>query len=377
MAPARPTIGLALIARDEEATLPRLLASVEGAVDEVALVDTGSTDGTVAAFEAWGRAHPEVACRLDRFTWVDDFAAARAHADGLLRSAWHLWADCDDVVVGAAALRTLAAAAEPDVGGFSCAYDYSGTGAGDHVLHRERLVRAGAGRWRGRIHETQEVTGRLVPVDASVVRWVHHDDGGADGHLQGASRQERDAAILLEEVRADPADARAWFYLAQTERDLGRLAPALEAYERRIALGGWDEEVFWSRYQAASLRAQLDDWPGGLAGLVAAWESRPWRLEPLHELCWRLRLRGEHHTAYAFARAGVGRPEPDDALFVARWVWRWGMEFELSISSWWAGAYEESLAACDRLLARDDLPPEHRVQTLANRSHAVQRLAGR
>ena len=307
-APVTPTVGLALIARDEEATLPRLLASVGEAFDEVALVDTGSTDGTVAAFEAWAAATPGVRTRVGHFTWIDDFAAARARADGFLTTDWRAWADCDDVLRGADALRRLAAGAPPDVGAFLCAYDYAGTGAGEHVLLRERLVRSGAGTWRGRIHEVQDVRGRLVPVPAAEVLWIHHDDGGADRHLAGTSRQERDLAILEEEVAADPHDARAWFYLAQTQRDLGRFEAARDAFDRRAALGGWEEEAFWARFQAASLRARLGDWPTAFAGLVSAWESRPGRLEPLHELCWRLRLRGEHHAALAFVRAGLGAP---------------------------------------------------------------------
>jgi hypothetical protein len=39
-----PTVGLAVVARDEEDNLPYLLASVEGAFDQIVLVDTGSED---------------------------------------------------------------------------------------------------------------------------------------------------------------------------------------------------------------------------------------------------------------------------------------------------------------------------------------------
>lgn len=86
---AAPTVGLALIAKDEEEALPGLLASVEGAFDQVALLDTGSTDRTVEVFEEWSAAEkvrqPGFISTLGHFEWCDDFAAARNAADGYWR----------------------------------------------------------------------------------------------------------------------------------------------------------------------------------------------------------------------------------------------------------------------------------------------------
>ena len=64
------TISLCMIVKNEEGTLARCLASAAGAVDEIVVVDTGSTDRT-----------KEIAARFtDRiydFQWIDDFSAAR------------------------------------------------------------------------------------------------------------------------------------------------------------------------------------------------------------------------------------------------------------------------------------------------------------
>ena len=74
-----------------------------------------------------------------------------------------------------------------------------------------------------------------------------------------------------------------------------------------------------------------------IAGLIDAWEYRPSRIEPLHELAWRLRTRNQHRAALAFLRAGIDAPVPPDQLFVHRWIYAWGMLFEYSISGYWAG----------------------------------------
>jgi hypothetical protein len=366
-----PTVGLALIARDEERTLPRLLASCDGAFDEVVLVDTGSTDATVARFEAWAGTQAGTRCRVERFAWIDDFAAARNAAQDALGTDWVVWADCDDEIVGAGELRLLAVAAPEEVAAYSVAYDYDGTGA--HTLWRERLVRAGRGRWAGRIHEVQDVEGTITSVGRERIRWRHHGDSGSDEHLGGTPRAVRDLRILQAEVREDPYDRRAAFYLAQTLADLGRDEAAIAAYDRRAELGGWDEEVFYSRFRAAALRAE-GDWPAGLAGLIDAWESRPARLEPVHEIVWRLRVRNQHRTALAFLSPVLDSPAPEDQLFVHAWVYDWGLRFEHTIVGYWAGDVEGALESCDLLLGRDDLPEEHRLHVAANRAFCVERL---
>jgi hypothetical protein len=108
--------------------------------------------------------------------------------------------------------------------------------------------------------------------------------------------------------------------------------------------------------------------------LDRAWEARPERLEACYELVSRLRLLGRYRSAHTIVRACLDRPAPDDVLFVRPWVYRWGLLFEYSITSYWVGDLEASLEACDRLLALPDLPGPHRRQTLLNRGFALQRL---
>jgi glycosyltransferase involved in cell wall biosynthesis len=369
-----PTLGLALIARDEERTLPRLLASCANAFDEVVLVDTGSTDATIERFEDWASSQPATRCRVERFLWCDDFAAARQYASELLGTDWWCWADCDDEIVGAVHLRRLAAEAAAVVAALACAYAYDPGGRGLFHFQRERLIRAGRGRWVGRIHEVIELDGELVDIDDELVVWIHHGDGG--GRARGAEhpRLRADLRLLETEVREDPYNRRAIFYLAQTHRDLGNPERAIEHYSRRAEMGGWDEEVFYSRYQIGVLRAGLGDWDAAMAQLLDAWELRPSRAEPLHELAWRLRVRGQYRAAHLFAVRGIEIPEPADRLFVHPWVYRYGMLFEYSIAAYWADDLDGGLAACQRLLALDDLPEEHRTHTLANRAFFRERL---
>lgn len=371
-----PTLGLAVIARDEEHTLPRLLASCGEAFDEIVLVDTGSTDGTETVFLEWAAAHPAVECRLEHFAWCDDFAAARQFADDQLSCDWHVWADCDDEIRGAEKLRALAAAATPEVDAFVIGYDYAGAGpAAQFLTARERMVRAGQGRWSGRVHEFQVIDGQMRDVPTGEVLWVHHGDGGIEGRDAWATpRADRDLKLLQATVREDPYDARATFYLAQTLKDVGRTEASIAQYRRRAEMGGWEEEVYYSRYQEGVLLAGRDEWPEALVALLGAWEYRPTRLEALHEIAWRQRVAGQYRFVYALTRQVLGQPIPDDRLFVHRWIYTYGIRFEFSIAAYYVGDYEGSLRISSELLELEELPAEHRRHTIANRAFCREKL---
>jgi len=106
----RPRLTLAVLTRDEEAMLPGLLASVQGAVDELLVVDSGSRDNTVALAKAAG-------ATVIPITWTDDWSAARNAALPHVTSPYLLILDADERLGpgGAAALRTALAQ-----GGFDC-----------------------------------------------------------------------------------------------------------------------------------------------------------------------------------------------------------------------------------------------------------------
>ncbi len=88
-----PTVGLVAIVRDEEEMLPRSLASIKGIVDEMVIVDTGSTDRTVEIAKEFG-------AKVVEFDWIDDFSAARNFGLDHCTSDWVLHPDADEEFVG-------------------------------------------------------------------------------------------------------------------------------------------------------------------------------------------------------------------------------------------------------------------------------------
>jgi tetratricopeptide (TPR) repeat protein len=78
-----------MIVKDEEALLPQCLESVQGVVDEMIVVDTGSQDDTVSLAQAAG-------AKVFEFPWQDDFAAARNFSLSKATQDWILVLDADE-----------------------------------------------------------------------------------------------------------------------------------------------------------------------------------------------------------------------------------------------------------------------------------------
>lgn len=240
--PGGPSVGLALIVKNEAGNLPNLLASVEGAFDQVVLLDTGSTDDTKQVFRKWVKtekeSNPDFDGTVHDFKWIDDFAAARNAADELLTTDWLCWADADDEILGAHNLRALAANAPDEVAAFVCGYDYARDAQGNCAcyLRRERLVRAGKGTWVGRVHESQLVDGQQQDVPADTVLWKHLKDDAGDS-------SDRNRRILEKWVEDEPHNPRVLSYLGTEYLVIGEHEKAVPHFEQYLDLRtGWDEE---------------------------------------------------------------------------------------------------------------------------------------
>ena len=101
-------LSLSMIVRNEEARLAACLASVSALADEMVVVDTGSTDATIAIAEAAG-------ARVKQIDWPGDFAPARNQALEFLKGDWVLVLDADEQLRPEVIPSLKALMAQPDV----------------------------------------------------------------------------------------------------------------------------------------------------------------------------------------------------------------------------------------------------------------------
>jgi tetratricopeptide (TPR) repeat protein len=341
-----------MIVRNESAVLGRCIGSVIDLIDSWVICDTGSTDDTPEILQSLLGHLPG---QLHRRPWVN-FGHNRTELFTLANGAadYLLLLDADHTVERRAEIGPLTADE----------YMVRQREGVEHWL--PRLVRGGL-PWRfvGATHEylACDLPTRRERLDGLVV--VHHGDGGAR-----ADKLERDRRLLEEELQRNPDDQRSHFYLGQTMEGLGDIDAAIAYYDRRVALGGWDEEVFIAGFRSADLVAR-HDLDAGIGALFEAWERRPHRFEPLYSLA-RLANQAERNHLALLATGPWQEPRmPGDLLFVDPVAHSWGLAFERSIALARVGRVAEAIDIGDRILLEMN-PPDHlQVDLLANRQICV------
>ncbi len=106
-----PTLALSMIVKNAAHDLPECLASVRGAVDEIVVADTGSTDSSIAI------AH-EAGARVISIRWDSDFAKARNLSLAEVISDWVLILDADERLDPAASKAFPELITEPGIAGY-------------------------------------------------------------------------------------------------------------------------------------------------------------------------------------------------------------------------------------------------------------------
>jgi tetratricopeptide (TPR) repeat protein len=346
-----------MIVRDEASVIERCLASVRDHIDHWVICDTGSTDGTQ---ELVRQAVADLPGELQEHKWVD-FGTNRTQALKLADGTadYLLILDADTTLeVADGALAILGADA----------YMLGNLDAGV-TYHTKRLVKSGLDwRYIGAVHEYIE-----SPRERSCEQLPGvHIRTWSVGALR-SGRFERDRALLEASVAADPDNARDVFYLAQTHRDLHDDAAALEFYRRRAVMGGWEEEAYCAWHQAALIHDRLGDWPSALEAYLRAYETRPQRLEAVHDLAVGLLERRQFHTAYTFTRVAAAGPLPlvPDVLFVQPSVYAWGLAYQHVVAAYWVGDYDGAITVARRLIDDPAVPDAHRAQTRENLEFAL------
>jgi len=216
-----PTLSLCLIAKDEAAMLPACLASVQGVVDELIVVDTGSSDGTPELAR-------EAGATVVEHPWQDDFAAARNAGLAACTGDWVLVLDADERLAPGAgqALRGALRKARFDCGllplhnaarvDAPAADVLSGAARrGDPILLPRLLRRTPDLAYRGVIHES--IGHWLLDGGRSTARIeapiVHL--GAVPSYRQQRGKDARNLALLERRCAQDADDPVAWTYLAR------------------------------------------------------------------------------------------------------------------------------------------------------------------
>jgi len=368
------TIGLCMIVKNEAHVIARCLDSVKRLLDYVLIVDTGSDDNTVEVINNWlveNFIQGEVVVE----PWKN-FAHNRSFALEQLRKIemidYALMIDADEVLVfdDNFDVYNFKSNLQDDI------YDITTNLGGFTYLRPTLTTNKLDCRYDGVVHE-------FLVMDGSKSRGLA--SGFYNRPIQDSARNQsgnkfqRDVELLEEVLQGDISDwfrSRYTFYLAQSYRDSGNREKSLENYLKRAEQGFWHEEVYMSLYSAGILMRELD-YPKEqfLQIWMRATETCSYRVEALYQIVQYCRIHGMNQQGYIIGKHALNIGIPQSSLFVETWIYNYGLLDEFAIVSFWAGDYQASKEACERLLDEMKMPDYYLDRVKSNLQFAIDRIS--
>src|SRR3954454_9355347 len=224
------TLSLCMIVKDEEEWLARCLAAVKPAVDEMIIVDTGSTDRTVEIAE-------EVGATVLHHEWTGDFSAARNVSLDAATSDWVMYLDADEVLVEEDQPRLRALTGRVWREAFALVEtNYTGD-VEDGTAMTHNALRMWRNRpeyrFKGRLHEQMAyaLPGYLTErIEYTQIRMEHYGYLGVVRDAKDKSRRNLD--LLLQQVAEGHDSGFQSFNLGSEYLALGELETAVEHFEK-------------------------------------------------------------------------------------------------------------------------------------------------
>lgn len=357
-----PKLCLSMIVKNETHIIKECFDSISKYIDYWVIVDTGSTDGTQELIKSYF-AEKGIPGELHERPWVG-FGHNRTEAlqlcDGKADWAWMI--DADDFIQGKFEFPPNI---PQEVDGWALKF-----ARGEFEWLRTQIFRTGRDwKYVGVLHEYPTIEGRtpnIGRIDGSYAI-VARTLGARNKDIDPIEKYKKDAEVLEKALIEEPNNVRYQFYLAQSYFDSQQWDKAEEAYKKRVEMGGWEEEQFYASYRIALCRGlQNKQWFDIQQGFLEAWELRPTRAEPLHQLARVYRLMGHPRLAFLFAKAALDIPYPEnDILFVSADVYKYAILDEIGSTAFYAGKPHMGYSACKKLLV-ENLLPESEVERVQN-----------
>ena len=311
------TLCLNMIVKNESLIIRRMLETVVPLIDCYCICDTGSTDDTCDIITAFFK-DKNIPGKIVEEPFVN-FSHARNRAlracTGM--SDYILLLDADMMLeIGSFKKESLTNNAYSLYQGHENFY-YKNT----------RIIKNDDASWyHGVTHEYLETSNYEI-IDRTQLFIRDMGDGGCK-----ADKFERDIALLSQGIVDEPKNARYHFYLANSMFHLGKFAEAIEMYDKRITMGGWYQEVWYSHYRIGFCYKSLNRMTDAVQSWLNAFELMPERIENLYEIIHHYRVTGKCKLAKVFYDLAMSqRPNKDDFLFLQNDVYTYKLYYEYTI----------------------------------------------
>lgn len=220
------TLSLCMIIKNEEKYIQKCIDSVFDIVDEIIIVDTGSTDSTLEIIKNYN-------VKLYKYTWNNNFSDARNYAIDQSSSDWILFLDADEVLDNSSKLKVMEFIKNTDLDGCHfLVHNYISENMKDYTLHYAlRLFKNNKGYYyKGKIHEQISNNNFEVINKFSNEDILLHHYGYTNEVLKIKDKRARNIPILIKSLEENPNDSFTLFNLGNEYLAKNDLKKAIEYY---------------------------------------------------------------------------------------------------------------------------------------------------
>jgi hypothetical protein len=313
--------------KNEEKIIERCLQNALLVTDAICVTDTGSTDNTCSKVEEIFKTL-NIPTKLYQDTWKN-FGHNRSNSfnntvDFCKELGWDLSTTYGLLLDGDMVLKPINFNKNIlTANGYKIIQKNSSL-----EYYNTRLIKLGH-PWRcmGVTHEYWDGSS----TEALSKDMIYIDDIGDGGAKH--DKFDRDIRLLTQGLIDEPTNVRYVFYLAQSLKDTGKFKDAIKMYKKRISMGGWFEEVWYSHYMIGKCWLILKNEEKFESWMNKAYKYRKERAETMYELTKYFREVGQQIKSYHYYTIGSKIPYPkSDLLFIENNVYeKYLFEYELSI----------------------------------------------
>ncbi len=353
------TFCLVMIVKNESKVIKRCLESMKKLIDYWVICDTGSTDGTQDIIKNYCKTQG-IPGELYEHDWKDfgynrslSFKLAKGKADYLVTL------DADEVYIydNDFSLPPLN----------SDAY-FIRTRHGELEYQRIQIV-SGKYLWyyAGVLHEYIE-TYDMKHKKIGIIDGVYDKPSSDGARSSDPNKYQKDALVFEQALLDDPNNSRNVFYLAQSYRDCKDYDNAIKNYVKRSTMKGFIEETFYALYEVGLCKSRKGEkFENFVGNMLAAYNYRPERLEPVYQIVRYCRTNGMSKMCYQlFKHVMEGSMKTNDKLFVEKEVYEYKLLDELSVAASLGGFYKDSIYIINKILKENKYPKHEENRIFKN-----------
>jgi len=362
-----------MIVKNESKIILRLLESVTPLIDSYCICDTGSTDDTIEIISNYCESHKIPGKIMEEP--FRDFGYNRTYAlngcNNMEKADYILLLDAD--------MKLEMNIENMDEFKKSLTKDAYYVIQGSPNFHNQnlRIIRNDPTyQYWGVTHEYIELPDEatLDKINSSILFINDIGDGGSKGN-----KYHRDIELLKKGLQTNPNNPRYLFYLANSYRDTTQYDLAVETYKKRIEVGGWIQETWYSYYSIGNCYMYMNQYANAIYYWLEAYQYMPTRIENLYKIVTHYRCEKKYALAlvmYDVADRVRKQNPPHNHLFLENDIYEHKLDYELSIIGYYTRLNKtDMIKTCMKLLNKRNIQAQIYTNIMSNYKYYCPKLS--